>query len=125
MKGIHARRIQVRLGEVWKSPSLHILLTAEDNVIVARCLDFTVSSHGDTEKDALHSLGEAIKEYLLSAVEENATDLVYDSGQSKYWRMFNEIEAKTTLGHMRRSLKKSKTLILDNVQELKLYIQYA
>ena len=105
MKGINARRIQVKLGEVWKSPNLHILLTEEDKVIVARCLDFTVSSHGDTEKDALQSLGEAIKEYLLAAVEENAMDVVYDPAQNKYWRMFNEIEAKTTLGHIKRSLK--------------------
>lgn len=81
--------------------------------------------HGDTEKEALHSLGEAIKEYLLTAVEENAMDVVYDSAQNKYWRMFNEIEAKTTLGHIKRSLTKSKTLILDHVQELKLDIQYA
>ena len=90
MKGINARRIQVKLGEVWKSPNLHILLTEEDKVIVARCLDFTVSSHGDTEKDALQSLGEAIKEYLLTAVEENAMDVVYDPAQNKYWRMFNK-----------------------------------
>ena len=125
MKGINARRIQIRLGEVWKSPSLHILLTEEDKVIVARCLDFAVSSHGDTEKEALHSLGEAIKEYLLTAIEENAMEEVYDSAQNKYWRMFNEIEAKKTFGHIRRSLNKSKTLILDHVQELKLDIQYA
>ena len=83
MKGINARRIQVKFGEVWKSPNLHILLTEEDKVIVARCLDFTVSSHGDTEKDALQSLGEAIKEYLLTAVEENAMDVVYDPAQNK------------------------------------------
>ena len=125
MKGINARRIQVKLGEVWKSPNLHILLTEEDKVIVARCLDFTVSSHGDTEKDALQSLGEAIKEYLLTAVEENAMDVVYDPAQNKYWRMFNEIEAKTTLGHIKRSLNKSKIFILDHVQELNLDIQYA
>src|SRR3989339_1441133 len=69
MKGINARRIQVKLGEVWKSPNLHILLTEEDKVIVARCLDFTVSSHGQTEKDALQSLGEAIKEYLFNVID--------------------------------------------------------
>ena len=27
--------------------NLHILLTEEDSVIVARCLDFSVSSHGE------------------------------------------------------------------------------
>jgi hypothetical protein len=36
MKGINARRIQVKLGEVWKSPNLHILLTEEDSGIKVR-----------------------------------------------------------------------------------------
>ena len=40
---------------------LHILLTEEDGVVVARCLDFSVSSHGDNEEDALASLSDSIK----------------------------------------------------------------
>jgi len=31
----------------WDNFQLHILLTKEDDVIVARCLDFSVSSHGN------------------------------------------------------------------------------
>jgi hypothetical protein len=36
MKGISARRIKVKLGNVWESPNLHILFTKEDEVVVAR-----------------------------------------------------------------------------------------
>jgi hypothetical protein len=69
MKGLKAERIKVKIGRLWESPLLHVLITQEDEVVVARCLDFTVSSHGENEDDALHSLAEAIKEYVLTAVE--------------------------------------------------------
>ena len=32
---------------------LHILVTQEDGAIVARCLDFSVSSHGDDERQII------------------------------------------------------------------------
>jgi predicted RNase H-like HicB family nuclease len=126
MKGLSAKRIQVRLGDVWKSPNLHVLLTQEEEVVVARCLDFTVSAHGENEKEAIQSLGEAIKEYLLTAIEENAMDAVYDPAQNKYWRMFNEIEAKSTLGSLKRSINKSlNVLTFNSVKEIKPEIHYA
>ena len=107
MKGIKAHRIKIKFGEFWESPLLHILLTKEDNIIVARCLDITVSSHGKDEKDALRSLADSIKEYVLTAVESDAIDKIYDPAHSKYWRMYNELEAKHSMGMMKRSLKKS------------------
>lgn len=126
MKGLSAKRIQVRLGDIWKSPNLHVLLTQEEEVVVARCLDFTISSHGENEKEAIQSLGEAIKEYLLTAIEENAMDTVYDPAQNKYWRMFNEIEAKSALGSLKRSINKSlKVLTINSVKEMKPEIHYA
>lgn len=126
MKSLGAKRIQVKLGDIWKSPNLHVLLTLEDEVVVARCLDFTVSSHGENEKEAIQSLGEAIKEYLLTAIEKNAMDVIYDPAQNKYWRMFNEIEAKTTFGSLKRSINKSlKVLTFDSVKEVKPDIHYA
>ena len=97
MKGIKAERIKVKIGNLWESPLLHVLLTEEDNVIVARCLDFTVSSHGNDEDDALHSLAEAIKEYVLTAIEDNAIDTILDPAHSKYWRLFNELELKQSI----------------------------
>jgi predicted RNase H-like HicB family nuclease len=126
VKGLSAKRIQVRLGDVWKSPNLHVLLTREEEVVVARCLDFTISSHGENEKEAIQSLGEAIKEYLLTAIEENAMDAVYDPAQNKYWRMFNEIEAKSAMGSLQRSINKSlNVLTFSSIKEMKPEIHYA
>ena len=68
MKGIRAYRIRIKVGKLWESPMLHILLTKEDDVIVSRCLDFTVSSHGKDEKEALNSLADSIKEKGLVVI---------------------------------------------------------
>jgi predicted RNase H-like HicB family nuclease len=126
MKALGAKRIQVSLGDIWKSPNLHILLTREENVVVARCLDFTVSSHGENEKEAIQSLGEVIKEYLLTAIEENAMDLVYDPAQNKYWRMFNEIDVKSALESLKRSINTSLNIFTFNrIKEVKPEIHYA
>lgn len=94
MKTIGARRAIFKVGNYWESPVLHILLTKEDNVVVARCLDFTVSAHGQNEKDAMKSLTEVIKEYVITAIENDAVGSIYDSAHSKYWRMYNDIESR-------------------------------
>ena len=88
MKGLRAQRIHVKIGTLWESPLLHILLTQEDQVIVARCLDFRVSSHGEDEQDALQALAEVIKEYILTAIENDAIETIIDPAHGKYWRMF-------------------------------------
>ena len=54
MKSTKAERIKIKLGDIWESPELRVLLTRENDVVVARCLDFTVSSHGTDVKDALN-----------------------------------------------------------------------
>ena len=107
MKGVKAHRIKVRLENLWESPILHILLTKEDDAFVARCLDFTVSSHGINEEDALNSLADSIKEYVITAFENDAIDTIADAAHSKYWRMFNELESKHSISIIKRSLKKS------------------
>ena len=107
MKGFGARRIRVKIAEVWQTPALHVLLTHEDDVVVARCLDFTVSSHGENEREALTSLAEAIKDYVLTAIENNAVDVIFDPAQGKYWRMFNEIEARRSASEFKRSINRS------------------
>ena len=126
MKGISARRIKVKLGEVWESPNLHILFTKEDEVIVARCLDFTISSHGENEMEALESLGLALKEYIMTAVDDKATNILYDPAQNKYWRMFNDLEARTNIADLKKSLNKSiKFFTIDTAKEIRLEISYA
>jgi len=126
MKGIRGDRIKINVGNLWESPMLHILLTKEDDVVVARCLDFTVSSHGKDEKDALKSLADSVKEYVLTAVENDAIDTIFDSAPSKYWRMYNELEAKQSIAKLKRSLKKSFESASDeNIQKSNAEINYA
>jgi hypothetical protein len=107
MKGVKAYRIKIKVGQLWETPILHILLTKEDDVVVARCLDFTVSSHDKDEKGALKSLADSIKEYVLTAVENDAIDTIFDPANGKYWRMYNEMEARQSVSKLKRSLKKS------------------
>ena len=126
MKGFGARRIRVKIAEVWQTPALHVLLTHEDDVVVARCLDFTVSSHGENEREALTALAEAIKEYVLTAMENDAVDTIFDPAQSRYWRMFNEIEAKRSASEFKRMMKKSlKALNSEVLQKSDAEISYA
>jgi len=126
MKGIRGDRIKINVGNLWESPMLHILLTKEDDVVVARCLDFTVSSHGKDEKDALKSLADSVKEYVLTAVENDAIDTIFDPAHSKYWRMYNELEAKQSIAKLKRSLKKSFESASDeNIQKSNAEIIYA
>mgnify|MGYP000249403229 CR=1 FL=1 len=70
---------------------LHILLTEEDNVIVARCLDFSISSHGENEMDALDSLSDCIKEYLDHAIKKNALNEVIDPEDKNYWGIYTKL----------------------------------
>ncbi len=126
MKGLDAKRIQIRLGDIWRSPQLHVLLTKEEGVVVARCLDLTVSSHGENKNEAIEALGEAIKEYILTAIEEKSLELFNDPAQNRYWRMFNEIEAKSALKSLKQSVDKSLILSsFDNVKEIHPEILYA
>lgn len=126
MKGIKADRIKIKLGNLWESPILHILLTKEDDIIVARCLEFTVSSHGKDEKGALESLADSVKEYVLTAVENDAIDTIFDPANSKYWRMFNDLEAKQSKRKLKRSLKQSfKSVSNETIQESTAEVNYA
>ena len=126
MKGMRAHRIKIKVGNLWESPILHILLTKEDDVIVSRCLDFTVSSHGKDEKEALESLADSIKEYVLTAVENNSIDTVFDTAHSKYWRMYNELESKQSSNNLKRTLKQSfKSVSNENIQKSTAEISYA
>ncbi len=114
MKAIKALRAKFKVNNLWESPPLHILITLEDRVIVARCLDFTVASHGNDEKEAMNAITEAAKEYILSALENDIINAIYDPAHGKYWRMFNELEAKQINIQLKRTLKKSVSAILEN-----------
>jgi hypothetical protein len=126
MKTLKAERMKIKLGDHWESPPLHILLTQEDDVIVARCLDFTVSSHGKAETEALNSLADAIREYILTAVENQAVESIYDPAHGKYWRMYDEAETRKSMKSLEKSLLKSlSSLKGDNIVESRLEISNA
>jgi len=126
MKSLAAKRITIKIGNYWHSPVLHVLLTEEDDVVVARCLDFTVSSHGNSVEDALVSLANAIKEYALTTFEQKIVHSLYDPAQRKYWRMFDEIEAKESMMKLKRSINKSiKDVDVDLMQNTVPEIGYA
>jgi len=125
MKGMKAKRIRFKIGSLWESPTLHILLTKENDVVVARCLDFTVSSHGKDDKDALKALAASIKEYVLTAVENDAINTILDPANGKYWRMYNELETKQSSRSLKMSIKKSLMSIPnDNLQQSIAEINY-
>ena len=69
---------------------LHTLLTDEDHVIVARCLDFSVSSHGDDEQDTLASLSDSVTDYLDYAIRRGAFDEIIDPAEEIFWNIFRE-----------------------------------
>ncbi len=93
---------------------LHILLTQEDGVIVARCLDFSVSSHGDNEKDALDSLSESLKDYLNYAIEKEAFDEIIDPDEEEFWKIYRKLELQNELMTFK---KMAKTLRKENLRE--------
>jgi len=126
MKGMKAMRVRFKIGSLWESPALHILLTKENDVIVARCLDFTVSSHGKDEKAALKALATSIKEYVLTAVENDAINTIFDPAHGKYWRMYNELETKQSSRSLKMSIMKSLASVPnDNLQQSTAEINYA
>lgn len=126
MKTLRSERIRIRIGNIWESPELHVLLTQEDDIVVARCLDFTVSSHGKDVQDALESLAASIKEYILTAVENDAINSLFDPAHGKYWRMYNELESRHTSGTLKRTLRKSlKSVPYKNMQKSTAEISYA
>jgi len=88
---------------------LHILLTQEDDVVVARCLDFSVSSHGDNEKDALASLSESLTDYLNYAIEKEAFNEIIDPDEERFWEIYRKLEWQKgwmTFQKMAKYLKK-------------------
>ena len=89
MKPIKALR-----GNIENIPHLHlhILLTSEDGVVVARCLDFSVSSHGENEKEALVSLSSSIKDYIEYALKHDSASEIIDPAADEYWDVYKKLE---------------------------------
>ena len=126
MKVLGAKRIKLKIGPNWETPNLHILLTREEEVVVARCLDFTVSSHGNNELAAIKSLATAIQEYILSAIENETIGRIHDPSYGKYWRIYDEALAKDTGRKLIKSLSKSRrSFSAESIRTSPVEISYA
>jgi len=76
--------------------------------------------------DAIKSLADSIKEYILTAVENDAIDTIFDPAHGKYWRTFNELEARQSMSQMKKSLKKTLTSVSnESIQNSIAEINYA
>ncbi len=76
-------------------PPLHMLLTEEDGVIVIRCLDFSISSHGDTIEQAKQSMSSTLMDYLKYAIENNSLNNLFDLDLKEHWDMYQRLEIET------------------------------
>lgn len=109
--------LKVLTGSIKNMPHLHlhILLTEEDDVIVARCLDFSVSSHGEDEEDALASLTESIKDYLNYALEQEAFSEIINPEDDKLWEMYRKLELQNESLSFQ---EKAKSLKIGKIEEV-------
>ncbi len=75
-------------------PPLHLLFTEEDDVIVVRCLDFSISSHGETVEEALKSINSSLIDYIKYNLEHSDIDSLFDPDLKEYWDLYRELEMK-------------------------------
>jgi len=73
-------------------PALHLLFTEEDDVIVVRCLDFSISSHGQTIQEAIEAIKSSLVEYISHGIENKNIDNLLDPDLKEYWDLYMELE---------------------------------
>lgn len=89
-------------------PPLHMLFTEEDGVIVIRCLDFSISSHGGTVEEAKQSMNSTLMDYLKHAIENDSLDSLYDPDLKEYWDMYLSLEIEAEKHIFQANLDKIK-----------------
>ena len=94
-------------------PPLHLLFTEEDNVIVVRCLDFSISSHGETVEDALESINSSLVDYIKYSMENSDIDNLFDHDLKDYWDMYRELETKQEIESFKEHFNKVEKRFLD------------
>jgi len=90
---------------VENSAPLHLLFTEEDGVIVVRCLDFSISSHGNTVEEAIESINSAITDYIQYGIEESDIDSLFDPDLKEYWELYRELEIEEERKSFRTYIK--------------------
>jgi predicted RNase H-like HicB family nuclease len=109
MKGIKALKCYISK----EMPPLHILFTEEDDVVVVRCLDFSISSHGQTIEEAKESINDAIIEYIEYAITNKSIDNLFDPDLKEYWELYRDLEIKLEKENFTRNSEKIKRCILE------------
>ncbi|MBI3923185.1 MAG: hypothetical protein HY318_17325 [Armatimonadetes bacterium] len=109
-KGLKALRCKLRLDDTWESPPLHILVTAEDELTVASCLDFTVATHGDTIDEALEDLKAMLAEHVRDYIDRGIPEKLIRPDAEEYWKLFYKLELRSERRFLNRM--KSKSLLL-------------
>ena len=84
---------------------LHLLFTEEDGVIVVRCLDFSISSHGNTVEEAIESINSAMTDYIQHGIEEGDIDSLFDPDLEEYWELYRELEIEEERKSFRARIK--------------------
>jgi hypothetical protein len=94
-------------------PPLHLLFTEEDEVVVVRCLDFSISSHGETEAEALESINSSLVDYIKYNMENSDIDNIFDPDSNEYWAMYRELEMKHEMESFKEHFKNVEKNVLD------------
>lgn len=94
-------------------PPLHLLFTEEDDVIVARCLDFSISSHGETIEEALESINSSLIDYIKYNLENGDTDSLFDPEVKEYWDFYRELELKQEKKSFKEHFKQVEKSVLN------------
>ena len=94
-------------------PPLHLLFTEEDDVIVVRCLDFSISSHGETIEEALESINSSLIDYITYNLENSDIDSLFDPELQEYWDLYRELEIKQEKKSFKEHFREVKKNILN------------
>ncbi len=65
-------------------------------MVVARCLDLSIASHGENEAEALASLGDSIKDYVEYALKQGSLDNVIDPAEDEFWDIYKKKEIRAS-----------------------------
>lgn len=93
-------------------PPLHLLFTEEDGVIVVRCLEFSISSHGETIQEALESINSAMEEYIRHGLENNDIQGLFDPELKEYWDLYHELELEKERQRVNHYIQEVKEKVL-------------
>lgn len=94
-------------------PPLHMLFTEEEGVVVVRCLDFSISSHGEDIPDAIESINSALIDYIKHGIERGDVESIFDPELKMYWDWYKELEIEKERDNFKEQCKDIEKDILE------------